>query len=699
MSPQPYSSKIAQRAGLIIALLIGVEACMDKEFDLTKPINKQLNVHANFDLWLGSTDTLRLDDPKLMGSLDSGLLVLNDDGSYSMKMSGEHILAMPTFDLTLTIPANSSHDSVDIDIDVDLEESIDIVSPPDMGASVKLPQFPPMLPGMGFLPIAFTITAQDTSSTTFDVNFGADEFPEQVNIIHEIAFGDYDGNSGNGSLVSFTIDLTGMHSTIGVGNSSDLEGYGFRDTIKLLAIKFPSVFQLALNLNSPTKDYENLIDGEVLLANCPVTDKDSVVLNFYVKSLKTNFQDSIKLHDSISTRLSYSLQNLPNAELLLVSDTPSMPLKFNIAGELKFKDVEVTTKPIEVPVDGNAYEVASGLVDIPPQITCVNEVDFGSASYLAFSVFSSGLPFDVQSGEIPIEFPKVLQFAEEQNNLTKDPATERWTYHLQATQTFGREVFHDSLRLAKLDINTGTLSGTEPVMLIDDNISMAGGTIVLAPKRTWANRLLHEILATKFQFNFELHERQLKPYSVTACLADNVVEAQHFSFPLDLPDLLRGDSVNLALQSPGIAFVVVNPLSVPLTIDLAVGDGMGNIESDEMHIAAATGIGLPATSHIYMTGTGVLPPGYEDYELVNINVVDIIKSVPDSVVISATPRIDNNQGAHTIYLAGVQDDTFKMHYDVDVPLAFDAGFRFVFTDTIPFDSIDLSKYNVNGTVE
>jgi hypothetical protein len=260
-------------------------------------------------------------------------------------------------------------------------------------------------------------------------------------------------------------------------------------------------------------------------------------------------------------------------------------------------------------------------------------------------------------------------------------------------------VFIDSLKLDRLNVSW-TRDGEGEVALVDDSVSISDDTIMLAPKRAWANRLIEEANAKNFWFNFELYERKLMPHSVTACLVDSVVEAQQFAFALDLPDLLRGDSINLALQSPGIAFVVVNPLSIPLNVALAVGDGKGNERSGRMSIAAATGVNSPATSLIYMTGNQSDVP--QGYEWVNINVVDIIKSVPDSVLISATPTINRSQatdGSHKIYLAGVQNDTFKMHYDVNVPIAFDTGFRFAFSDTIAFDGIDLSSYKVDGTVE
>lgn len=621
------------------SLLIFAAACVDKSFDITNIGGDATIGGSEFTLPLGRTDTMRMS--KFIS--DTSLLSVVD-GVYAIVLKDSIVESLPVIDpITVDIPSSS--------------QSSDIEAP-----DVNFSTFPKTSitdtynGSVGGIPSGVALPSNVYTGLKFDdeaVAVSIDYTPEsEVNKINYVLFGD----DASGAEVSFAVELTSLHTTLGGVGSGNYE-----DTVRNLSITFPEGFELSANPVS-----NGSVSGRTFsVNNLRVTDSTDARFSFYVKRLDLNLTGAINYNENVVYSLDYGLFIKQGTNV-----SGSTNLDVDVKADLELRDANITTNSIEVPIDASTININSGTVTISEEVKRIDTLWFKDGnSTLNFSISDPSLPLSFAAGEnLYIDFPPLFKFKSGQGV----DASNR--YSIPSDNLFGTKLLEiDYLFIGK--------TVTPGMTLVNENIEMPACTLHMAPKTLMVSELGTNMTGKSVDISVE--NGSLEVGSVAGKIEPTIDPQQNTVDMTDIPDFLRGDSVNLSLKNPNIKISILNPVGIPFEIaaDMIAKDNMstpipGSSINTTLDIARAQS-GQAQWSNFYLASSiEGMPAGYI-YKSENIS--DLIRKVPYSIDVNMGVSVTGE--TQRVDLTG-KEDTLKVNYDINIPLDFNADFQIQYKDTI-----------------
>ena len=586
-------------------------SCVDDTYDLNKGVTTDVEIKGNkLALPLGSLRAIMLDSLLSVDSLD----ILNKkDGVYSISMADsiapyEYEIPQIKFE----IPAKETKVEVNdfakaniTEVTIDGQDtksseftvpeiSLDELNIPkvntDRSVSAANDQVKTIIDQFGGI--------EDNSETSIDfkeafaLEDGKVEFdltytlPKEIETIHTIFLkkkGDESDNTENGALIGFEIihpiALVGLDKTI------------------TFEIDFPEEFTIELDPNTTEGQYILSDDGHhITVENLFVEagKKENSVIQFYIKELKDLdskiIDGQLSFIDTIEYRVDYFVEGL----LKINSNTELEDFNFKVVTdlELSFRDVEGTTKDIEVEFEpmNMAFDIT---FDNLEHINRIGYVTFDAdESKLNLQVGMNGCftPFTLKEGyALKLKFPEELSINEALSEYprynSKGEEIVKYIESQKAFYIFDLEVFSNnatsyasqqwSIALDQLTLNEEVIDGNinkdinATITIVDDKGEstenlVLGSTylpLMVATLESFANK----------QLDYQIEESHFiidDAVVYTDRVVSKLEETIDFSFDNnDLPKELR--------RIEGIGFGDDTPVFLKIKVN-----GLGDLKTD-----------------------------------------------------------------------------------------------------------------------
>ncbi|GHT12357.1 hypothetical protein AGMMS4956_06840 [Bacteroidia bacterium] len=674
-----------------VALLgIATTSCINKDLDINlKDIKNSIGGSAQLGgahlaLPLGSTDTLYVLRDQL-DTADVELLSLID-GKFYIKMADSVITTLEAINpIEVPIPANTDTIPIPTDVGIEgikdkVEDAIQIDTPTESNMGISVP---PGLTTGSALPLDYAPTI-DTAKAYIKVNIDF-ALPSQIASVDTIEFGDGTNLGTAGSLVKLSLDFSDFHNSISTN--------GYLDTVKELTLVFPDNFIIE---RASVGTFPN--SHTLSIINYEVTGQNDVEFPFYINYLmpdheRRNDTTRMIIHDSIQYTFVFGAVVKSGATLTSPSSGTGK-YEINAAlikDDLKYNRAKVTTTDIEIEFDNQSIAVNSGEIEIPDMLKRIDRLYFekDGTDSVKFTISDPGLPIPFKDGsEVVLTFPSVFQFDNPAIGTFNNNA---WA--IPANKLFGAHALHiQSLDFAK-DGQAGTtieLDVNGKMLLLNDSITITSPNHLYLQGSLWSEEL--DNLKDQ-ELRIAAQETNLEVKSVTAIVSPKI-DPMHQGIELasGLPDFLKSDSTNLALQNSVIRLSIDNPTSIQLKLETDFRGDDGNPIEVNLDIAAGE------TSKFYVAEKN---HPTEDGVYKEANIPGLIATLPDSIFVDVTPTVDTLTPIDIDLADLATDQEVKVHYEVDVPLDLGPGFKIAYKDTVKIgDGLKvLDDYKASATLE
>lgn len=402
---------------------------------------------------------------------------------------------------------------------------------------------------------------------------------------------------------------------------------------------------------------------------------------------------------------------LPPQIILPIKELVVKPEKGN-DGKYVSKGTLAISGAIEIPagkVAGSELEelITTGIslnINIPAikadQIS-VTELSFGVSQEESFTLFKAeDLPREVKEiSNIEIEQTKLKvalvadnlpDFGEESDinidvlvNLPDMIVPNQ--IHLQGVIEDGK--FNKEFTIEDLDLSGVDFSSQED---ITGEIVISGGIYVSNPTID-----MDKLSAEEVGLNLSASIPDIKVSKLEGKVdypVDNTREAVALT---DLPDFLRSDDVCLDIDNPRIEMEITTNIGVPITGVLNMVPYKNGLELENSSVEFALDLPYTKTSEETITTTfwvaGKNSGVPADVKFVEANLANIIKAVPDSIIISLAGGTDPTK---TSIIETTADYTLDLNYNFVVPLSFGEDMKFAMSDTM-----DVSDAGIGGVLK
>ena len=513
-----------------------------------------------------------------------------------------------------------------------------------IGINVALKAAAPLVKDAQILTKSFAVNLQ-TANGNSNVNTDVANIPSDISKVNFLTF------SGNPTL-KLTID--------------DPFGGKFLFNAGKCDITFPNSF-----------DYTNgsktlSIPASQLLGSSNIVGISGITLNKPVVPLTHTI--------SISDQLTYQISGLMVAPTTISLNemqgykNKSLNIKA-LCSPFQIENANVNTNSITFPIqDQNTTTNITELVS--KDVKKIFSISLKNPSTLTFKIIISKLPkFEtINFKNYTIELPGFLKFADS-DNLTNNKLVLNEGFNLSTG-------FSKELHLVGFDWNSvgGNVLNADGTFSQDIAIKMTGSVYVnstenLDSKSFTSTQIEVQPSITIGDMDLSVISGEIKPK------IDQISQ----SVKVDLPAALKNENNNLDIKNPVIEFEIGNSMGIAIDLPLNLipiskGVAVPNATiSTSLHISETSVMGQTTWSKFRLSAaaTGIT----DDHQIVIIpNLANLLKTIPDSISITAVPAISGNKQTVDLYSPKNQID---LNYNVNVPLEFGSGFKIQINDTIP----------------
>jgi len=252
---------------------------------------------------------------------------------------------------------------------------------------------------------------------------------------------------------------------------------------------------------------------------------------------------------------------------------------------------------------------------------------------------------------------------------------------------FSQEIEIENLDLSGIDFSEGKD--------LEDEVVISGGVYVTNPTIDMEELSSEEV---KLALSASISDiKVLKLEGKVDYKIDDITESITLS---DLPDFLRSDDVCLDIDNPRIVLDVTTNVGIPIVGTLNLVSYKGGVVIPGADIVVD--LDLPftesadkvTTTTLWIAGDNSEAPA--DVQFVEANLANIIKAVPDSIVISVAGGTDP---ATTSVVETTADYILDLKYELVVPLAFGEDMKFALSDTIDVSEAGLGNILKMGDIQ
>jgi hypothetical protein len=510
------------------------------------------------------------------------------------------------------------------------------------------------------------------SPASSPVSIDAMTLPDAIKKVDTLFFGTADDAKGSKAAIKLNFGSVLGAFTPGAQSGAKIEKLSF-------TIRFPDGFILAKDGEHP----EGTITGSTYnIENQTVTSsKPEVVFSFYIAKLNGNIIGEQAYSDSVS----YSL----GGDLVIAQGSTYTGDELKVAGEfeanLSYRDAMISTNTIALKIDKEDFTVSSGATTVPQEVSKIGKVIFKKGKdAVQFRIIGPNIsPLKFADNEtLGIAFPEIFYFKAGSYSDPNAPTlfsirTADWNKVEQYT-TPPENFTIDSLVFNK------TLTHQGEDTLVNANISIVERTLHIDSSTILVSELTGVFNGRKQGLEIRLIPGTLEIDKVTGKVKPEFPTQNRMLSMEGMPDFLRGGNVNLALKSPALSLVVLNPLGIGFSIQTRMTPYNSASTSKpidlDMFVKQATGPDEPAWvwSKFWVAPANVPPPS-ADFTHDKKNITDLFKPIPDSLEIQVEAKTHDELNSE-IYL-GRQSELF-LAYNMHLPLDFDSTFRVVYLDTI-----------------
>ena len=393
---------------------------------------------------------------------------------------------------------------------------------------------------------------------------------------------------------------------------------------------------------------------------------------------KTFENDELLISESISVKGGIAVEaGRVNAKEL------SEALKEKIAIDFSLSDMVLSD--IGANISGISYQLSDSIafneaIEIPSEILRIDSLLLSEGAEINVAFLAENLPeLDVPiSMDVRLDLPEAFL-------LSGEDLKDGNIWHFDADIVNGKSIEKSlkikGLNLSTFDLSSGIVNLNEAIKY-DVTVYMAAGEI---------NSSDLSDKPIKVSTKADIKGLQLdKVYGVVDPQIENISESISLS---DLPDFMKDpDMVSLEIN-PVIALSAKSNISIPLVIDGALTPVVGGVNDDNR--TQSIHIELPRAAspeevkehHFWIAATNADMP--QDYEFIQLNVNDILKSIPDELMFNLQVNTDT-EVQHELDLN--VDYSADLDYLISIPIAFGENSHFAMQDTLDMDMSEFGEY-------
>jgi len=523
----------------------------------------------------------------------------------------------------------------------------------DLGINVKL-DADPTIDNMTISTNPYTVDVNGSNTITKDVT----GIPSSITVVNSLTF-------NNGAELLLNVADPGV---------SPFQFSNGNCVIQLpQSIVFKTFSGLDPATNQLTIPYSNLFGTKTIGIS-------GINLNKTVTNQKITINDNLTYQTNSltlgsSTADLYTLQAIQGKKLNITA---------NING-LTIQDAFIQTNSISLDIPAQNTNIDINQL-VSTDVKKIYSVGLKTPSQLKFKILINNLPPSIDSiflDNYTIKLPSVLKFnANGQINGKNIINIVNSQNEVIINRGFKvSDGLQFTLSLEKFDFGTNGNILVNGTFKLHESTTMTGGAHIKGTNLKSSDLQPVEIVPTI----------QIDPMSLSVieCEIAPAIDPITQNIKLDLPDILKNKDNNLALK-PILTFEIGNSMGIPIDLSLNLtpkskGVAIPNANiSTSLHIAETSIPGQTTWSKFRLaaSATGLM----DDHKEVLIpNLDNLLKTIPDSIAINATPTIDVSK--HHIVDLYSPKNQIDLNYAVNVPLEFGQDFRFNLNVTIP----DLQK--------
>jgi len=395
---------------------------------------------------------------------------------------------------------------------------------------------------------------------------------------------------------------------------------------------------------------------------------------------------------TLSDQLKYELSNLTIAsQTTMLNDMSKLNgKKIKIAGssnEFKVKEAAIKTNRISLPINELTTKI-----DISQKVDNVKKIysaALKTPSKLTLKIKINKLPVGIAAiylDTFKISLPSCLKFKTGDVNAKNELV-------INEAVNVGTELTK-VLTLEKFDFNaTGGNVLVDGLFKLNETVTMKGSAHINSSTLN-----SKDIVSSSFEIKPSIEIETMTLSLVEAQVEQTIDPIAPKSIAIELPEGL-GSNSSLEIKNPVIELVFGNTIGIPIDLNLSfkpyskgavVTSGIVNTT---LNIAAAPsnklGQVIQSKFRLSAEATGLI----DDYVIKLIpNLATLLKVLPDSIAISATPTI--NQGQHHYIDLTNQKNSLSLKYSLKVPLSLGADTKIEYSTTI--DSLRSTLKTVLG---
>ncbi|MBO5663572.1 MAG: hypothetical protein J6R95_02175, partial [Bacteroidales bacterium] len=393
---------------------------------------------------------------------------------------------------------------------------------------------------------------------------------------------------------------------------------------------------------------------------------------------KTFENDELQISESISVKGGIAVEaGRVNAKEL------SEALKEKIAIDFSLSDMVLSD--IGANISGISYQLSDSIsfneeIEIPSEILRIDSLLLSDGAEINVAFLAENLPeLDVPiSMDVRLDLPEAFL-------LSGEDLKDGNIWHFDADIVNGKSIEKSlkikGLNLSTFDLSSGIVNLNEAIKY-DVTVYMAAGEI---------NSSDLSDKPIKVSTKADIKGLQLdKVYGVVDPNIESISEKISLS---DLPDFVKDpDMVSLEIN-PVIALSAKSNISIPLVIDGALTPVVDGVNDDNR--TQSIHIELPRAAspeevkehHFWIAATDADMP--QDYEFIQLNVNDILKSIPDELMFNLQVNTDT-EVQHELDLN--VDYSADLDYLISIPIAFGENSHFAMQDTLDMDMSEFGEY-------